>query len=60
MMVSNFIWRMNLITRIDLTSFKINTASRTAVEKGEGTLDNGPISQHNLFDVFGLSLMFWR
>lgn len=47
------------MTRIEVTSSS-NTILRTALEEGEGTLDNGPISHDNLFDTFRLSLMFWH
>jgi hypothetical protein len=32
----------------------------TTVENGEGTLDKDAISHDDLFDVFGLGLMFWH
>ncbi len=33
---------------------------RTAVENGEGSLDNEATSHDDLFDAFRLSLMFWN
>ena len=39
---------------------KLITALRTAVEKGEGTLDKEATSHDNLFDAFRLSLQYWR
>lgn len=39
---------------------KLITALRTAVEKGEGTLDKEATSHDDLFDSFRLSLMFWH
>jgi hypothetical protein len=33
---------------------------RTAVEKGEGSLDKDATSHDDLFDAFRLSMMFWR
>jgi hypothetical protein len=39
---------------------KLITALRTAVEKGEGSLDKEATSHDDLFDAFRLSLMFWH
>jgi hypothetical protein len=39
---------------------KLITALRTAVEKGDGTLDKEATSHDNLFDSFRLSLQFWH
>lgn len=39
---------------------KLITALRTAVEKGDGTLDKEAASHDDLFDSFRLSLIFWR
>jgi hypothetical protein len=39
---------------------KLITALRTAVEKGEGTLDKEATSHDDLFDSFRLSLQFWH
>ena len=36
------------------------TALRTAVEKGDGTLDKKATSHDDLFDAFRLSLQFWH
>jgi hypothetical protein len=36
------------------------TALRTVVEKGDGTLDKEASSHDDLFDVFRISLQFWR
>jgi hypothetical protein len=38
---------------------KLITALRTAVEKGDGTLDKEVTSHDDLLDGFKLSLMFW-
>lgn len=38
---------------------KLITALRTAVEKGEGTLDKEATSHDDLFDSFRLSLQYW-
>jgi hypothetical protein len=39
---------------------KLMTALRTAVEKGEGTLDKEATSHDDLFDSFRLSVQFWH
>jgi hypothetical protein len=39
---------------------KLITALRTAVEKGDGSLDKDATSFDDLFDSFRLSLMFWH
>ena len=39
---------------------KLITALRTAVEKGDGTLDKEATSHDDLFDSFQLSLQFWH
>ena len=39
---------------------KLVTALRTAVEKGNGTLDKEATSHDDLFDSFRLSLIFWH
>jgi hypothetical protein len=39
---------------------KLITALRTAVEKGEGTLDKEATSQDDLMDAFRMSLIFWQ
>lgn len=39
---------------------KLITALRTAVEKGEGSLDKEATSHDDLFDAFRLSLIFWH
>jgi hypothetical protein len=39
---------------------KLITALRTAVEKGEGTLDKEATSHDDLFDSFRMSLLFWH
>jgi hypothetical protein len=39
---------------------KLITALRTAVEKGDGSLDKDATSHDDLFDAFRLSLMFWH
>jgi hypothetical protein len=38
---------------------KLITALRTAVEKGEGTLDKEATSHDDLFDAFRMSLQYW-
>ncbi|MGI0045225.1 MAG: hypothetical protein ACRD47_16085 [Nitrososphaeraceae archaeon] len=47
------------MTRIDVTSLEVTLALRTAVEKGEGTLDKGPTSHDNLFDASLILLGSW-
>jgi hypothetical protein len=39
---------------------KLITALRTAVEKGEWTLDKEATSHDDLFDAFRMSLQFWH
>lgn len=39
---------------------KLITALRTAVEKGDGSLDKEATSHDDLYDAFRLSLMFWN
>jgi hypothetical protein len=39
---------------------KLITALRTAVEKGDGSLDKEATSHDDLFDNFRLSLQFWH
>lgn len=39
---------------------KLITSLRTAVEKGDGTLDKEATSHDDLFDAFRLSLQFWH
>jgi hypothetical protein len=39
---------------------KLITALKTAVEKGEGTLDKEAISHDDCLDAFRLSLIFWH
>jgi hypothetical protein len=39
---------------------KLITSPRTAVEKGDGSLDKDVTSFDDLFDAFRLSLMFWH
>lgn len=39
---------------------KLITSLRTAVEKGDGTLDKDATSHDDLFDAFRLSLQFWH
>jgi hypothetical protein len=39
---------------------KLTTTLRTAVEKGDGTLDKEMTSHDDLFDSFRLSLQFWH
>ena len=39
---------------------KLIVALRTAVEKGEGTLDKEATSHDDLLDAYRLSLIFWR
>jgi hypothetical protein len=38
---------------------KLITALRTAVEKGEGTLDKEATSHDDLLDAFRMSLQYW-
>jgi hypothetical protein len=39
---------------------KLITALRTAVEKGEGTLDKEATSHDDLLDAFRLAMQFWH
>jgi hypothetical protein len=39
---------------------KLITALRTAVEKGEGSVDKDATSFDDCFDSFRLSMMFWH
>lgn len=39
---------------------KLITALRTAVARGDGTLDKEVTSHDDLFDAFRLSLQFWH
>lgn len=39
---------------------KLIIALRTAVEKGDGTLDKRATSNDDCFDAFRLSLQFWQ
>ena len=39
---------------------KLITALRTAVEKGDGSLDKDATSYDDLFDSFRLALQFWH
>ena len=39
---------------------KLITSLRTAVEKGDGSLDKDATSFDDYFDAFRLSLMFWH
>jgi hypothetical protein len=39
---------------------KLITALRTAVEKGDGTLDKEATSHDDCLDAFRLSMMFWN
>lgn len=39
---------------------KLITSLRTAVEKGEGTLDKEATSHDDVFDSFRLSLQYWK
>ena len=39
---------------------KLITALRTAVEKGNGSLDKEATSHDDCFDAFRLSLQFWH
>jgi hypothetical protein len=48
------------VVAINLQYIKLITALRTAVEKGEGTLDKDATSHDDLFDSFRLSLQFWH
>jgi hypothetical protein len=38
---------------------KLITSLRTAVEKGDGTLDKEATSHDDLFDAFRMSLQYW-
>jgi hypothetical protein len=45
---------------INPTFTKLIISLRTAVEKGDGTLDKEATSHDDVFDGFRLSLQFWR
>jgi hypothetical protein len=46
------------VVAINPSHTKLITALRTAVEKGEGTLDKEATSHDDLFDAFRMSLLF--
>lgn len=48
------------VVTIDPKHTKLITALRTAVEKGQGTLDKEATSHDELFDAFRMSLQFWH
>jgi hypothetical protein len=50
----------NGMIAIHLKHNKLITALRTAVEKGEGSLDKETTSFDDTFDAFRLSLLFWH
>jgi hypothetical protein len=47
------------VVAINPSHTKLITALRTAVEKGEGTLDKEATSHDDLFDAFRMSLQYW-
>jgi hypothetical protein len=49
----------NGVVVINPSHTKLITAPRTAVEKGEGTLDKEATSHDDLLDAFRLSLQYW-
>jgi hypothetical protein len=49
----------NGVVAINPKHTKLITALRTAVEKGEGTLDKEATSHDDLFDAFRMSLQYW-
>jgi hypothetical protein len=50
----------NGVVAINPKFTKLIIALRTAVEKGEGTLDKEATSHDDCFDAFRLSLQFWH
>jgi hypothetical protein len=50
----------NGYVEINLVHSKLITALRTAVERGEGTLDKEATSHDDLLDAFRMSLQFWH
>jgi hypothetical protein len=48
------------VVAIDPKHTKLITALRTAVEKGEGTLNKEATSHDDFFDGFRMSLQFWH
>ena len=49
----------NGVVAINPTHTKLITALRTAVEKGEGTLDKEATSHNDVLDAFRMSLQYW-
>jgi hypothetical protein len=49
----------NGVVAINPKHTKLITALRTAVEKGEGTLDKEATSHDDVFDAFRMSLQYW-
>jgi hypothetical protein len=50
----------NGVAAIDPKHTKLITALRTAVEKGEETLDKEATSHDAVFDAFRMSLRYWH
>ncbi|MPZ06713.1 MAG: hypothetical protein GEU26_09935 [Nitrososphaeraceae archaeon] len=50
----------NGVMAIDPKHTKLITPLRTAIEKGERTLDKEATSHDDLFDAFRMSLQFWH
>ncbi len=48
------------VVAINPSRLKLITSLRTAVEKGEGTLDKDATCHDDLFDSFRMSIMFWN
>jgi len=48
------------VVAIDPKHTKLITSLRTAVEKGEGTLDKEATSHDDVFDAFWMYLQFWH
>jgi len=46
--------------KICLISLAVITALRTAVEKGDGTLDKEATSHEDCLNAFRMSLQFWH
>ena len=47
------------VVAINPSHTKLITALRTAVKKGEGTLDKEATSHDDLLDAFRMSLQYW-
>jgi hypothetical protein len=53
-------YNKGMVTIDEIKHGKLITSFRTAIEKGDGTLDKEATSHDDLFDMFRMSLQFWR